>query len=161
MRASPWSYGGIMGTGSPQQLSVATCKRTLRLSYQSPGLLRDTTFRPQCRVGHSPRSSAADFCRPRLRSRKSPTPTKGSMRAPSLGSLEVPWERGKTSQGVSHGNMVKEEKGGKSQRRNPVLTPPGQAPPSLCFSVALSVPTPTYQMDLGTFRRCVCSRELG
>ena len=45
--------------------------------------------------GSLPRSSAATLCRPRLRSRKSPTPSRGSMRAPSLGSPEVPWERGK------------------------------------------------------------------
>jgi hypothetical protein len=38
-----------------------------------------------------------------------------------------------------------QDKGGQRHRTRIVLTPPGQAPQSLCFSVALFVPTPTYQ----------------
>jgi len=104
MPASPWSYGGTTGTGSPQQRNVATCKRTLGLSSQSLRLRWASTFRLQCRVRRSPRSFAAALCRPRLRSRKSPTPSRGSLRAPLLGSPKVPWKQGKNkSQGVSYG----------------------------------------------------------
>ncbi len=38
---------------------------------------------------------------------------------------------------------------------------PGHAPASLCFSMALFVPTPTYQMDFGTAQQWACLRVLG
>ena len=48
-------------------------------------------------------------------------------------------------------SLQKVSRHGKEREKSTTTTPPlGAAPPSLCFSGALSVPTPTYQVEFGT-----------
>ena len=59
-------------------------------------------------------------------------------------------------------SLQKVSRHGKECEKSTTTTPPlGAAPPSLCFSVALYVPTPTYQMDLGTSQQGACFNEMG
>ena len=62
MQAFPWSYGGSTATRSPQHRIASTCRRTLRPSSQSPGLLWASEFRLQCRVGHPPHTHSQHLC---------------------------------------------------------------------------------------------------